>query len=99
MSQECHVCHAFYSSLYESAAFRESKLGCRYKCFSAPDIPPQLQLEQALLRLTLLEQESGSDQLNIPNGSTADHKRYAQISSHVILIVIFLFFSLISAKI
>lgn len=68
-STEHHACHAFYSSLYESTSYCMSKLGYQYDCFSAPDIPPQLQLEQALLRISLLEQESGIEQLNLPNGN------------------------------
>ncbi|XP_026284757.1 NBAS subunit of NRZ tethering complex isoform X1 [Frankliniella occidentalis] len=64
-SAEHHICHAFYSSLYKSTAFSPSKLGCSYDCFSAPDMTPQLQLEQALLRISLLEQESEKE--NLPN--------------------------------
>ncbi|KAK3925364.1 Neuroblastoma-amplified sequence [Frankliniella fusca] len=62
---EHHVCHAFYSSLFESTAFSPSKLGCTYDCFSAPDLAPQLLLEQALLRISLLEQDSERE--NLPN--------------------------------
>ncbi|XP_034245235.1 neuroblastoma-amplified sequence-like isoform X2 [Thrips palmi] len=64
-SPEHYTCHAFYSSLYDATPYSTSRLGCRYDCFSAPDIPPQLQFEQALLRIALFEQESGSNKLDI----------------------------------
>lgn len=66
-SHEYHTGHAFYSSLYDSTAFHASKLGCSYDCFSSPDIPPQLQLEQAILRMSLLEHDPGSDNSNLTN--------------------------------